>query len=161
MFQEFNKHDKEPSKYIKQWKGIKPKTGAPYTCDIGYERFLGPEVCSPSNYHSFSYLTWVFFFPISVDILRRVTFFWLLLIDFILGVAKHCSENTFLTFLQVFFNPEIYSSDFTTPLPVVIDKCIQSAPIDTRRSLYKVMWGLQHIWADLSMYKYLYLSTKK
>ena len=45
MLQEFNKHDKEPSKYIKQWKGIKPKTGAPYTCDIGYERFLGPEVC--------------------------------------------------------------------------------------------------------------------
>lgn len=44
-FQEYNKHDKEPAKYIKQWKGIKPKTGAPYTCDIGYERFLGPEVC--------------------------------------------------------------------------------------------------------------------
>jgi len=43
--QEFNKHDKEPAKYIKQWKGVKPKTGAPYTCDVGYERFLGPEVC--------------------------------------------------------------------------------------------------------------------
>ena len=43
--QEFNKHDKEPGKYIKQWKGVKPKTGAPYTCDVGYERFLGPEVC--------------------------------------------------------------------------------------------------------------------
>ncbi|KAG2380232.1 Actin-related protein [Vigna angularis] len=71
---EFNKHDKEPGKYIKHWRGIKPKTGAPYSCDIGYERFLGPE---------------------------------------------------------------IYGSDFTTPLPVVIDKCIQSAPIDTRRSLYK------------------------
>lgn len=41
-------------------------------------------------------------------------------------------------FMQVFFNPEIYNSDFTTPLPVVIDKCIQSAPIDTRRALYKV-----------------------
>lgn len=40
--------------------------------------------------------------------------------------------------MQVFFNPEIYNSDFTTPLPVVIDKCIQSAPIDTRRALYKV-----------------------
>lgn len=39
---------------------------------------------------------------------------------------------------QVFFNPEIYSNDFTTPLPAVIDKCIQSAPIDTRRALYKV-----------------------
>ncbi|KAK4780767.1 hypothetical protein SAY87_016873 [Trapa incisa] len=76
----FNKHDKEPSKYVKQWRGTKPKTGAPYTCDVGYERFLGPEV---------------------------------------------------------FFNPEIYRMDFTTPLPDVIDKCIQSAPIDTRRALYK------------------------
>ncbi|XP_076960224.1 actin-related protein 3 [Bidens hawaiensis] len=80
IVKEYNKHDKEPSKYIKQWRGIKPKTGAPYSCDVGYERFLGPEI---------------------------------------------------------FFNPEIYNSDFTTPLPEVIDKCIQSAPIDTRRALYK------------------------
>ncbi|KAJ7945480.1 Actin-related protein [Quillaja saponaria] len=80
IVKEFNKHDKEPAKHIKQWRGIKSKTGAPYTCDIGYERFLGPEV---------------------------------------------------------FFNPEIYSSEFATPLPDVIDKCIQSAPIDTRRALYK------------------------
>lgn len=40
--------------------------------------------------------------------------------------------------MQVFFNPEIYNGDFPTPLPDVIDKCIQSAPIDTRRALYKV-----------------------
>lgn len=40
--------------------------------------------------------------------------------------------------LQIFFNPEIYSGEFTTPLPSVVDKCIQSAPIDTRRALYKV-----------------------
>ncbi|XP_065870903.1 actin-related protein 3-like [Euphorbia lathyris] len=83
IVKEFNKHDKEPSKYIKHWRGIKPKTGAPYSCDIGYERFLGPEV---------------------------------------------------------FFSPEIYSSDSVTPLPVVIDRCIQSAPIDTRRALYKVLF---------------------
>ncbi|KAI3516162.1 hypothetical protein L1887_15073 [Cichorium endivia] len=80
IVKEFNKHDKEPAKYIKKWKGIKPKTGAPYSCDVGYERFLGPEV---------------------------------------------------------FFNPEIYNKGFTTPLPSIIDKCIQSAPIDTRRALYK------------------------
>ena len=42
--QEYKKYDKVPSKYIKQWSGVKPKTGAPYSCDIGYERFLGPEV---------------------------------------------------------------------------------------------------------------------
>ncbi|KAL0372328.1 UNVERIFIED_CONTAM: Actin-related protein 3 [Sesamum calycinum] len=43
IVKEFNKHDKEPAKYIKQWRGTKPKTGAPYSCDVGYERFLGPE----------------------------------------------------------------------------------------------------------------------
>ncbi|XP_074334302.1 actin-related protein 3-like isoform X2 [Apium graveolens] len=80
IVKEYNKHDKEPSKYIKQWKDIKPKTGAPYTCDVGYERFLGPEI---------------------------------------------------------FFSPEIYSGELTSSLPEVIDKCIQSAPIDTRRALYK------------------------
>ncbi|KQK00179.1 actin-related protein 3 [Brachypodium distachyon] len=80
IVKEFNKHDREPSKYIKHLTGTKPKTGAPYTCDIGYERFLGPEI---------------------------------------------------------FFHPEIYNNDFTTPLQDVIDKCIQSSPIDTRRALYK------------------------
>lgn len=40
--------------------------------------------------------------------------------------------------MQIFFHPEIYNNDFTTPLHVVIDKCIQSSPIDTRRALYKV-----------------------
>ena len=49
--QEFNKHDKDPSKYIKHWKGVKPKTGAPYSCDIGYERFLGPEVWFSTSFH--------------------------------------------------------------------------------------------------------------
>ncbi|KAJ6821317.1 actin-related protein 3 [Iris pallida] len=44
IVKEYNKHDKEPTKYIKQWSGAKPKTGAPYTCDIGYERFLAPEI---------------------------------------------------------------------------------------------------------------------
>ncbi|KAE8687956.1 Actin-related protein 3 [Hibiscus syriacus] len=80
IVKEFTKHDKEPAKYIKQWRGIRLKTGAPYTCDVGYERFLGPEVL---------------------------------------------------------FSPEIYTSDYITPLPALVDKCIQSAPIDTRRALYK------------------------
>lgn len=38
---------------------------------------------------------------------------------------------------EIFFNPEIFSSDFTTPLPDVVDNVIQNCPIDTRRSLYK------------------------
>ncbi|XP_073002845.1 actin-related protein 3-like isoform X2 [Typha latifolia] len=39
--------------------------------------------------------------------------------------------------VKIFFHPEIYNDDFTTPLPDVIDSCVQSSPIDTRRALYK------------------------
>ncbi|VAI88253.1 unnamed protein product [Triticum turgidum subsp. durum] len=39
--------------------------------------------------------------------------------------------------MQIFFHPEMYSADFSTPLPELIDSCVQSAPIDTRRALYK------------------------
>ncbi|CCX31908.1 Arp2/3 complex subunit [Pyronema domesticum] len=38
---------------------------------------------------------------------------------------------------EIFFNPEICSSDFLTPLPNIVDGVIQSAPIDVRRGLYK------------------------
>ena len=38
---------------------------------------------------------------------------------------------------EIFFNPEIASSDFLTPLPEVVDQVIQSSPIDVRRGLYK------------------------
>jgi actin-related protein 3 len=59
---------------------MKRTTGQRYTCEVGYERFLGPEV---------------------------------------------------------FFNPEIFSSDFTTPLPEIVDESIMKCPIDVRRSLYR------------------------
>ena len=39
---------------------------------------------------------------------------------------------------EIFFNPEIYSSDFLTPLPEIVDDVIQQSPIDVRRGLYKV-----------------------
>jgi len=38
---------------------------------------------------------------------------------------------------EMFFNPEIYSSDFTKPLSQVVDESILQCPIDTRRGLYK------------------------
>lgn len=41
---------------------------------------------------------------------------------------------------EIFFNPEIASSDFLTPLPEVVDQVIQTSPIDVRRGLYKVSW---------------------
>jgi actin-related protein 3 len=36
----------------------------------------------------------------------------------------------------MFFHPEFVSSDWRTPLDEVIDNCVQSSPIDTRRRLY-------------------------
>jgi len=80
LVKEFNKYDAEPSKWIKQYEGFEPIRKTKFTVDVGYERFLGPEI---------------------------------------------------------FFNPEIFSSDFLTPLPKVVDDCIQSCPIDCRRGLYK------------------------
>jgi actin-related protein 3 len=75
---EFGKYDRDRSRFLKHV--VKQPGGRELTVDVGYERFLAPEI---------------------------------------------------------FFNPEIYSSDFLTPLPVVVDGVIQSSPIDVRRGLYK------------------------
>jgi len=80
LVKEFGKYDDEPEKWIKQYEGYEPIQKRKFKVDVGYERFLGPEI---------------------------------------------------------FFNPEIFSSDFLTPLPKVVDDCIQSCPIDCRRGLYK------------------------
>ncbi|KAF0415888.1 actin actin-like protein [Gigaspora rosea] len=80
IVKEFKKYDQEGDKYFQKYHGIHSVTGQPYEVDVGFERFLGPEI---------------------------------------------------------FFNPEIASSDFLTPIPEVVDNVIQSCPIDTRRGLYK------------------------
>ncbi|KXS15130.1 actin2 [Gonapodya prolifera JEL478] len=80
IVKEFRRYETEADKFIKSYEGKHSVTGKPFNVDVGYERFLGPEI---------------------------------------------------------FFNPEIYSSDFLTPLPEVVDTVIQSCPIDTRRGLYK------------------------
>ncbi|KAM9886318.1 hypothetical protein OXX69_013784, partial [Metschnikowia pulcherrima] len=38
---------------------------------------------------------------------------------------------------EIFFNPEICSSDYLTPLPTVVDQVVQASPIDVRKKLYK------------------------
>lgn len=38
---------------------------------------------------------------------------------------------------EIFFNPEIFSSDYLTPLPTVVDQVVQLTPIDVRKKLYK------------------------
>ncbi|EFA80529.1 actin-like protein [Heterostelium album PN500] len=80
LVKEFAKYDAEPDKWIKPIQAADAVTNRPFSYDVGYERFLGPEI---------------------------------------------------------FFNPEIISSDFLTPLPKVVDDTIQSCPIDCRRGLYK------------------------
>jgi len=80
LVKEFVKYDQEPVKWIKEYKAVQSVTKKEWACDVGYERFLGPEI---------------------------------------------------------FFNPEIFSSDFLTPLPKVVDDTIQTCPIDCRRGLYK------------------------
>ena len=92
IVKEFKKYETEGDKWFKRAEFIHSITQKvyklilnfqPYTVDVGFERFLGPEI---------------------------------------------------------FFNPEIASSDFLTPLPEVVDDVIQSCPIDTRRGLYKVIF---------------------
>jgi len=41
---EFNKYDSEPDKYIKHYEGIHSINKKPFNVDVGYERFLGPEI---------------------------------------------------------------------------------------------------------------------
>lgn len=44
VVKEFQKYDSEPEKWIRQYEGFEAVTKKPYTADIGYERFLGPEI---------------------------------------------------------------------------------------------------------------------
>jgi actin-related protein 3 len=79
IVKEFSRYDSDPSRFQK----IEVEEGRrKVTVDIGYERFLAPEI---------------------------------------------------------YFNPEIASSDFFSPLPEIVDNVIQVSPIDVRRGLYKVV----------------------
>ena len=42
--QEQAKYDADPAKYVRLWEGTNAKTGAPFRCEVGAERFLGPEI---------------------------------------------------------------------------------------------------------------------
>jgi actin-related protein 3 len=80
IVKEYEKFDRDPAKRFGKATFKHSRTRAPYTVDVGYESFLGPEL---------------------------------------------------------FFNPEIYSSDFTKPLPEIVDESILNSPIDCRRGLYR------------------------
>jgi actin-related protein 3 len=44
LVKEFNKYDTDGSKWIKQYTGINNISKKEFTVDVGYERFLGPEI---------------------------------------------------------------------------------------------------------------------
>lgn len=44
LVKEYAKYDSDPSKYIKHVKGVDKRSGKPYEIDVGYERFLAPEM---------------------------------------------------------------------------------------------------------------------
>jgi len=53
---------------------------------------------------------------------------------------------------ELFFNPEIYTTQHAMPLPEVVDATIQNCPIDTRRRLYRniVLSGGSTMFTDFS-----------
>lgn len=44
IVKEFQKYDDKPEKYLKKTQGVDPHNKKAWKCDIGYERFLGPEI---------------------------------------------------------------------------------------------------------------------
>ncbi|KAG7215362.1 hypothetical protein INR49_022561 [Caranx melampygus] len=44
LVKEFNKYDTDGSKWIKQYTGVNAISKKEFTIDVGYERFLGPEI---------------------------------------------------------------------------------------------------------------------
>lgn len=80
IVKEYEKYDKDPSKYFISHTATHSLSKQDYKVDVGYERFLAPEI---------------------------------------------------------FFNPELVSSEFIIPLPNVVDQVIQTCPIDARRGLYR------------------------
>ena len=54
---EFAKHEAHPKKFVQSYSGVNPRTGAQFSVDIGYERFLGPEVFFNPQMYSSEYIT--------------------------------------------------------------------------------------------------------
>jgi actin-related protein 3 len=75
----FARFDADRAKFFTTYTGISSKTKKPFTCDVGYERFLAPEV---------------------------------------------------------WFSPEMVSSEYTTPVAVLINRAVRLSPIQDRMQLF-------------------------
>lgn len=57
IVKEYKKYDTEPDKWFKTYEGIESVGKKPYTVDVGYERFLGPEIFFNPEIFSSDFLT--------------------------------------------------------------------------------------------------------
>ena len=57
LAKEFAKYDNDPAKWIKKYNGVDAITKRPYQVDVGYERFLGPEIFFSPEFASSDFLT--------------------------------------------------------------------------------------------------------
>jgi len=57
IVKEFAKYDQEPAKWIKEYIGTNSISKKPYTVEVGYERFLGPEIFFNPEIFSSDFLT--------------------------------------------------------------------------------------------------------
>lgn len=57
LVKEYKKYDEEPAKWIKRYVGIESVTKKEYVVDVGYERFLGPEMFFNPEIFSSDFLT--------------------------------------------------------------------------------------------------------
>ena len=44
IVKEFSKYDQDPAKWVKHYEATNAITKHPFDVDVGYERFLGPEI---------------------------------------------------------------------------------------------------------------------
>ena len=56
ILKEFNKYDAKPEKHFKRHTGVQSKTKKEWSCDVGYERFLGPEIFFNPEVRSYRFL---------------------------------------------------------------------------------------------------------
>merc|ERR1712137_859169 len=60
MVKEFTKFDTQPDKCIRVYEGVESVSKRPFQCDVGYERFLGPEIFFNPEIASSDFLTPLF-----------------------------------------------------------------------------------------------------
>nr|CAD7197591.1 unnamed protein product [Timema douglasi] len=148
---EFAKYDSD-SKWMKKFEGMNSITKQPFVVDVGYERFLGPEIFFHPEFSNPDFTT-----PLS-EIVDTV------IQNCPIDVRRPLYNNIVLSGGSIMFRDfgrrlqrdikrtvdirlqtsetlsggriKFSNPDFTTPLSEIVDTVIQNCPIDVRRPLY-------------------------